>query len=86
LRRYNAYAVEHASPVPLAQLNTGSRAQIVSIAAGHGLIGRLYAMGLVPGERIEVLQNARHGPVIVAAGGCRLVLGRGMTRKILVEE
>jgi Fe2+ transport system protein FeoA len=42
-------------------------------------------MGLVVGERIVVLQNARRGPVIVALCGCRIILGRGMAEKILVE-
>ncbi|MBN1881640.1 MAG: ferrous iron transport protein A [Deltaproteobacteria bacterium] len=60
-------------------------ARIVSITAGHGLTGRLCAMGLVTGVSIEVLQNAQRGPVIVALCGCRIVLGRGMAEKIMAE-
>jgi ferrous iron transport protein A len=71
--------------VPLSQVETGTTARIAFITAGHGLTGRLCAMGLVAGEHLCVLQNARHGPVIVALDGCRIVLGRGMAEKILVE-
>jgi Fe2+ transport system protein FeoA len=40
---------------------------------------------MVSGAHIEVLQNVRHGPIIIALDGCRIVLGRGMAEKILVE-
>jgi Fe2+ transport system protein FeoA len=42
-------------------------------------------MGLVPGVEVEVVSSRVHGPFIVEAKGSRLMLGRGMVQKILVE-
>ncbi len=42
-------------------------------------------MGLVPGVEIEVVSNAFHGPFVVSVKGSRMMLGRGMAWKILVE-
>jgi len=53
--------------------------------AGDGLTARLAAMGLLPGAEIEVLSNSNRGPFIVAVKGTRVVLGRGVAQKILVE-
>ena len=85
MRRYSASIAEHAASVSLAEVGTGESARVASIAAGHGLCGRLCAMGIVSGVYIEVLQNVRRGPIIIALDGCRVVLGRGMAEKILVE-
>jgi len=85
LRNSSACSVRHVSPVPLNEVKIGGRVRVVSLAAGHGLRGRLCAMGVVSGSSIEVLQNVRHGPIIIALEGCRVVMGRGMAKKVLVE-
>jgi len=85
LRRYSASVIEQVSPVPLTEVKTGVITRIMSVVAGHELRERLHVMGLVIGESIEVLQNARRGPVIVAVCGCRIVPGRRLADKILVE-
>ncbi len=71
--------------MPLALVKEGTRAILRSINGGHGLRGRLAALGLIPGAEIEVLRNAGRGPFVVAVGGARLVLGRGMAMQIEVE-
>lgn len=71
--------------MPLTVVLPGRKVRIVAVDAGHGLQGRLGAMGLVPGVEIEVLQNSLHGPFLVAVKGCRIMLGRGMAQKIVVE-
>ncbi len=70
--------------MPLAIVQAGRRVRFVSVDAGHGLRGRLAAMGLVPGVEIEVLRNSMHGPFLVAVKGSRIMLGRGMAQKIVV--
>jgi Fe2+ transport system protein FeoA len=59
--------------------------RVVRINAGNGLCERLSAMGLVPGAAVEILSDGRKGPMIVAVKGSRVVLGRGMALKVLVE-
>lgn len=70
--------------MPLTIVQAGRRVRFVSVDAGHGLQGRLAAMGLVPGVEIEVLRNSMHGPFLVAVKGSRIMLGRGMAQKIVV--
>jgi Fe2+ transport system protein FeoA len=71
--------------MPLTFARSGSRVRIAEIAAGCGFQGRLAAMGIAPGEEIEVLQNSARGAFIVAVKGSRIMLGRGMAQKIQVE-
>ncbi len=71
--------------MPLSIVQSGRRVRLVSVDAGCGLCGRLTAMGLVPGVEIEVVQNSIRGPFLIEVMGSRIMLGRGMARKITVE-
>lgn len=70
--------------MPLAMVKAGKRVHLLAVDAGRGLRARLADMGLVPGVEIEVVSNALHGPFVVAVKGCRMVLGQGITQKIMV--
>ena len=70
--------------MPLAMAKAGQRVHLVDMDVGHDLQARLTAMGLIPGVEIDVVRNSLHGPFIIAIKGCRVVLGRGMTQKIMV--
>ena len=71
--------------MPLAMVHPGRRVRLVSVNGGRGLQSRLASLGLVPGVEMEVVSSRAHGAFIVEAKGSRLMLGRGMVRKILVE-
>lgn len=60
--------------------------KIISIQAEALLLGKLAALGLVPGAEIEVLHGALHGAAVVSCRGSDFVLGRGIAQQILVEE
>jgi Fe2+ transport system protein FeoA len=70
--------------MPLSMARAGQRVRLVGVNAGRGLQGRLAAMGLVPGEEIEVVRSDVAGPIVVSVKGSRLVLGRGMALKMEV--
>jgi len=70
--------------VPLDTLPDGTVARLVTVSGGAGLRSRLLAMGLRAGARVRVVHNGGRGPFVVAAGESRIVLGRGMARKVLV--
>ena len=70
--------------MPLAMVKAGQRVHLVAVDAGCGLQARLADMGLVPGVEIEVVRNSLRGPFIVAVKGSRVVLGHGITQKIMV--
>jgi ferrous iron transport protein A len=81
----NRFPGEHAEgAVPLETLPDGAGARLVMIQGGPGLRSRLTAMGLRAGAAVRVVHNGGRGPFVVAAGESRIVLGRGMARKVLV--
>ena len=72
--------------VSLDQLPTGARAVVRKLRGGHEFANRLAAMGLVVGSRIEILQNADRGPLLVLVRDTRIALGRGEAMKVVAEE
>jgi ferrous iron transport protein A len=66
-------------------IERGRRVRILAVEAGHGLVARLSAMGLIRGTEVEVIRNDPHGPVVVSINGSRVMLGRGMAQKIAVK-
>ena len=65
--------------MPLTMVHEGTRAVLKSIDGGRQLRGRMAALGLLPGAELEVMQNSGQGR------GSRIVIGRGMAARILVE-
>lgn len=70
--------------MPLTALKPGRPAWVARVDAGCGLVGRLTALGLVPGTAVEVL-SANGGPLLLSVLGSRLMLGCGMAAKVLVR-
>jgi ferrous iron transport protein A len=70
--------------MPLTAVEGGRRVRLVAVEGGSGLRGRLAAMGLLPGVEIEVLRQSAHGPFLIGVRGGRILLGRGMARKVTV--
>jgi Fe2+ transport system protein FeoA len=64
----------------------GKNYLIEKIIGGHGINGRLNAMGIVPKEVITVVFQTWGGPLTIAVKGVRIALGRGITHKIEVSE
>jgi Fe2+ transport system protein FeoA len=74
-----------AGAVALSSLPEGRRARLVTVEGGAGLRTRLVAMGLRAGAQLRVVHNGGRGPFVLAIDDCRMVLGRGMANRILVE-
>ena len=55
----------------------------MGIRAGRRLVRRLADLGLTPGVEVTVCRAS--GPIIVLLHRCRIVLGRGAARTIIVE-
>ena len=64
----------------------GHEASIVSLLGGHGLSGRLAALGFTPGVTVRVLRNPPRGPIIVNVLDTCIALGRGQARHVLVRQ
>jgi len=68
----------------LADTSSGERVRIVEIKAGRNVRCRLLGMGIMPGSEVRVLSGGRGGPVIIAQNDCRMALGLGMSKRIVV--
>jgi ferrous iron transport protein A len=71
--------------LPLSMVERGRDVRLVAVRAGRGLAQHLADMGFVPGVGIHVVNNDAAGPLVVLVKGSRLVIGRGMAHKIIVE-
>ena len=70
----------------LTDLEDGQTGIIVSIAGGNKAAKRLADLGLAKGSAVEVVRKAWFsGPVQIEVCGSKLVLGRGLASKIVVE-
>ncbi len=72
--------------LPLNMVSSGKKVKLVSVRGGQGIRRRLNDMGLNIGMEFKIIQAHIFGPCIIAVDSTRLVLGRGMAQKILVEE
>jgi Fe2+ transport system protein FeoA len=71
--------------MPLSMVSPGQEVRLVTIHGGRRLRKRLADLGLGLGTTLKVVQAGMTGPLIVAVKDSRLVLGRGMAHKIMVE-
>jgi len=69
---------------PLSTVKTGQKVRLSSIKAGRGLNSRLASMGLVANVEITVVSDGHPGPFVVIVKDSRIMLGKGIARKILV--
>ncbi|MCP4230122.1 MAG: ferrous iron transport protein A [bacterium] len=69
----------------LTALHSGESAIIEEVEAGRSLRSRLMALGMLPGTPIEVIKLDRSGPVVLEVHDSRVVIGRGIARKIEVK-
>ena len=72
--------------ITLRRMPAGQSGVVVQIQGGYGLINRLNALGIRPGQRItKVGSMFMRGPVTVQLGGAQVAIGFGMAGKIVVE-
>ena len=69
----------------LSRMEAGQSGIVVQIQGGHGLIKRLSALGIRPGQRItKVSSMFMRGPVTIQLGNTQVAIGFGMANKIIV--
>lgn len=71
---------------PLSEIKEGAAARVCIIDCGSRLNYRLCSIGVACGEKLEILKNDMHGPIIVKVVGTCIVIGRGQAEKIIVES
>lgn len=71
---------------PLSVLREGETAVVVRIEGGVGVRKKLADMGILPGKKIGVTHGRGYGPRVIIVDQTKVMLGRGMHFKILVER
>ena len=70
----------------LSETYVGQKVSLAGIDAGEELRSRLAAMGMVPNSIMTVVSNGCKGPIVLNVKGSKIVLGRGMADKVMVEN
>lgn len=71
--------------MPLTNVKLGQKVRLKSIGAGRALRSRLSAMGIVPGVELVVVNTTFAGPMVVMVKDSKVILGRGIAMKMMVE-
>lgn len=67
-------------------MQPGQSGIVFQIQGGHGLINRLNALGIRPGQKIiKTGSTLMRGPVTIKVGTAQVAIGFGMADKIIVE-
>lgn len=72
--------------MPLMLVQSGRNVVLKEITWGRKLKKKLMDMGLTPGVSFQVVSAGSRGPAVIDVRGTRLVLGKGVLSKIIVEE
>jgi Fe2+ transport system protein FeoA len=70
--------------MPLTQLQDDQTATVREVIGGRRVTQRLAAVGILPGATISVQRN--HGTVVLRIRADRLILGRNVAAKVMVER
>jgi ferrous iron transport protein A len=77
-------AQEHTTS--LSDMEVGEEATILDFHGGRVFNNRLASLGFTPGVKVNMIQNYRHGPLIVTVRGTRVALGRFEAARIIVDR
>lgn len=70
----------------LISLEKGEEGKVLYIEGGRRVVRRLADMGITPGTKVKVLKSNSFSPIEILVRNSRLVLGKGVARKIWVEK
>ena len=71
----------------LDRIRENQEVKVLRILGGWGIRQRLNQMGIHPGDTLLVKRSAiMGGPILIRVHGADVALGRGMTRKVIVQE
>ena len=70
---------------PLAEMEKDQVVKVTAFESGQAMKKRLKDMGILVNDIVIIVKNDKKGPVIVKAKGAEIVLGRGVSEKIMAE-
>ena len=73
--------------ISLIDLPANKIAKITSVIGGYGLQRKLQSLGIREGQEVKISSKQPfRGPLTIKVCGSQITLGRGIAKKILVEE
>jgi ferrous iron transport protein A len=70
----------------LSELRAGESGKIARIDGGYGMVRRLAALDIRPGQKIKKLNSSFiRGPVTIEVNRAQIAIGFGMANRIIVE-
>ncbi len=85
-RMHGGGIVKENGAVSLADLRDGQEGSVVALRGGHGLVGRMAALGFTVGATVRIVRNPGRGPIIVSVLDTQIALGRGQADHVLVRR
>ncbi|MEA4924752.1 MAG: fused ferrous iron transport protein A/B [Syntrophomonadaceae bacterium] len=71
----------------LTQIKNNGTARVVEVQGGHQVVGKLEAMGIVPGTVIvKKSASLLKGPIVIEKDGAQFAIGYAMAQGIMVES
>lgn len=73
--------------IDLVSLEEGLLAEVKKIIGGFKLQARLESLGIYEGVKIKkISKSLLKGPVIIEVKGCKVAIGYGMAKRMLVKK
>jgi ferrous iron transport protein A len=72
--------------IPLSMLNAGEYGTVSRIEGGVGVRKKLADLGIIRGKTIGIAHGKGGGPRVVVVENTRVMLGRGLLHKIIIEQ
>ena len=70
----------------LLNLAVNETAKVIRIDGGHGIAKRLESLGLRQGVHVKKINSSvLGGPIVIRVGRTNMAIGKGISRKIVVE-
>jgi len=72
--------------VTLPQLDAGQNGRVIDINGGQGVVSKLAALGIRPGQNVMKKNSVfPKGPVVIRINSSEVAIGYGMASKVHVE-
>ncbi len=73
--------------IPLSRLGIGKTGRIKYLMGGFGVQRKISSLGIRIGKNVRVVSSHRFGgPIVIEVDSMRIVIGRGIASRIIVEE
>lgn len=72
--------------IPLTETSSESKVRVIQIPTGRQQMNRLFQLGLVREEEIVIVKNNGHGPLLILVKDTKVILGRGIASRVMVQE